>query len=147
MSRDNFDNVVVCTKNPLHFLVCCCCLISLKSSFILVFIYCLEGQYTGELNSSLPPNSCLEVSSRAAYQFAFRHALANFPKQFPSAESLLPFLSVLHFVKWTKEVQIDRMSLLYMYTSSRSIDHNATQLLCHCRFRSVYHYPKQLYNI
>jgi len=41
---------------------------------------------------------------RAAFHSSFRHALANFPKHFPSGESLPPFWSAFHFVKWTREV-------------------------------------------
>ncbi len=48
--------------------------------------------------------------SQAAFHSTFRHALVNFPKHFTSGESPLPFWSAFHFVKWTREVYMDRPS-------------------------------------
>ncbi len=52
----------------------------------------------------------MSLLTRAVFHSTFRHALANFPKHFPLGESPLPFWSAFHFVKWTREIYMDRPS-------------------------------------
>jgi len=66
----------------------------------------------------------------------FRHALANFPKHFPSGESLPPFWSAFHLDR--PSLPWFWPSLLHMYTSGNSIYHNATRLWRHCISHLIY---------
>ncbi len=69
-----------------------------------MFIYTCLRHY-----KRLPMGSYSKLNSEQTKgTFHFAYILVNFPKRSPIGESLLPFWSVLHFVKWTREDYMDR---------------------------------------
>ncbi len=77
--------------------------------------------------------------SRAVIHFTFRHALANFPKHFLSGESLLPFRSMFHFMKWTsRPLHFDRVGIYFICTSYATPHTKIISWLwCHHRNKQV----------